>query len=76
MQLIRYLISVRDTLSAIEMDRLRKTTWIPREGEGKIEGTVGANGEKGKPRTVRYRAGDLYEVSGAHSQSVSSRSLC
>ncbi|GAA5870207.1 hypothetical protein JCM16303_001925 [Sporobolomyces ruberrimus] len=60
-QLIRYLISVRDTLSAIEMDRLRKTTWIPREGEGKIEGTVGANGEKGKPCTVRYRAGDLYE---------------
>lgn len=45
------------------MDRLRKTSWLPKEGEGRVEGAVGANGEKGKPRTVRYRAGDLYEVS-------------
>ncbi|GAA6015207.1 hypothetical protein JCM11491_000504 [Sporobolomyces phaffii] len=60
-QLVKYLISVRDTLSANETDRLRKTTWLPREGEGKVEGPVGPNGEKGKPRTVRYRAGDLYE---------------
>ncbi|GAA5908053.1 uncharacterized protein JCM6883_004102 [Sporobolomyces salmoneus] len=60
-QLVKYLVSVRDTLSATEQDRLRKTSWLPREGEGKVEGTVGANGEKGKPRTIRYRAGELYE---------------
>lgn len=66
-QLVKYLISVRDTLSANETDRLRKTTWLPREGEGKVEGAAGPNGEKGKPKTIRYRASDLYEVSPSNS---------
>ncbi|GAA6058557.1 hypothetical protein JCM10212_006996 [Sporobolomyces blumeae] len=60
-QLVRYLISVRDTLSTTEFDRLRKTTWLPKEGEGKVDGPPGPNGEKTKPKTVRYRAAELYE---------------
>ncbi|GAA5977366.1 hypothetical protein JCM5350_002442 [Sporobolomyces pararoseus] len=60
-QLVKYLVSVRDTLSGTELDRLRKTSWLPREGEGKVEGTEGPNGEKSRPRTIRYRAGELYE---------------
>ncbi|GAA5922620.1 uncharacterized protein JCM15063_003364 [Sporobolomyces koalae] len=60
-QLVRYLVSVRDTLTATETDRLRKTSWLPREGEDRVAGAPGPNGEKGKPKTIRYPASQLYE---------------
>ncbi|CEQ42128.1 SPOSA6832_03919 [Sporobolomyces salmonicolor] len=62
-QLVRYLVSVKDTLSATELDRLRKTSWLPKEGEAKVESPAGADGVKPKPKTIRHMAGDLYEVS-------------
>ncbi|GJN91725.1 hypothetical protein Rhopal_004748-T1 [Rhodotorula paludigena] len=60
-QLVRYLVSVKSTLTAAEKDRLRKTNWLPREGEAKVEQPVGADGTKPRPKTVRYRAAELYE---------------
>ncbi|GAA6047852.1 hypothetical protein JCM3770_004674 [Rhodotorula araucariae] len=60
-QLVRYLISVKDTLTVGEKDRLRKTTWLPREGEAKVEQPLGGDGTRPRPKTVRYRAADLYE---------------
>lgn len=61
MQLLRYLVSVKDTLTAAERDRLRKTSWLPREGEAKVEQPAGADGVVPKAKTVRYRASELYE---------------
>lgn len=60
-QLLRYLVSVKDTLTAAERDRLRKTSWLPREGEAKVEQPAGADGVVPKAKTVRYRASELYE---------------
>ncbi|GAA5832862.1 hypothetical protein JCM11251_000508 [Rhodosporidiobolus azoricus] len=60
-QLVKYLVSVKDTLSPTERDRLRKTAFLPKEGEAKVEQPVGVDGVKPKPRTVRYRASELYE---------------
>ncbi|BGP44913.1 hypothetical protein JCM10450v2_000728 [Rhodotorula kratochvilovae] len=60
-QLVRYLLSVKDTLTAGEKDRLRKTTWLPREGEAKVDQPLAADGTRPRPKTVRYRAADLYE---------------
>ncbi|BGP21645.1 ubiquitin system component Cue [Rhodotorula toruloides] len=60
-QLVRYLISVRNTLTPAEQDRLRKTAFLPREGEGKVEQPPGSDGVKPKPKTVRYRTSELYE---------------
>ncbi|BGO96619.1 hypothetical protein RTG_00437 [Rhodotorula toruloides ATCC 204091] len=64
-QLIRYLISVRNTLTPAEQDRLRKTAFLPREGEPKVEQPPGPDGVKPKPKTVRYRASELYEPTDA-----------
>ncbi|GAA5980148.1 hypothetical protein JCM10908_001550 [Rhodotorula pacifica] len=60
-QLLRYLVSVKETLSAAERDRLRKTSWLPREGEAKVAQPAGPDGVVPKPKTVRYRASELYE---------------
>ncbi|KWU45472.1 hypothetical protein RHOSPDRAFT_28836 [Rhodotorula sp. JG-1b] len=60
-QLLRYLVSVKDTLTAAERDRLRKTSWLPREGEAKVEQPAGTDGVVPKAKTVRYRASELYE---------------
>ncbi|GAA5899994.1 hypothetical protein JCM6882_007020 [Rhodosporidiobolus microsporus] len=64
-QLLKYLVSVGDTLSATERDRLRKTAFLPKEGEPKVEQPPGPDGVRPKPRTVRYRAGELYEPTDA-----------
>lgn len=64
-QLIRYLISVRNTLTPAEQDRLRKTAFLPREGEAKVEQPPGPDGVKPKPKTIRYRASELYEPTDA-----------
>ncbi|GAA6001650.1 hypothetical protein JCM10207_002248 [Rhodosporidiobolus poonsookiae] len=61
---LKYLVSVRDTLSSAERDRLRKTAFLPREGEAKVEQPPGPDGERPRPKTVRYRAGELYEPTG------------
>ena len=60
-QLVRYLVTVQETLSPAEKDRLRQTRWLPREGEAKVEQPAGAEGVQPKPKTVRYKAADLYE---------------
>lgn len=54
-KLTKYLVSVRDTLSTSEVERLRKTAWLPKEV------VLAAGAVAGK--TVRYPAGELYEVS-------------
>jgi hypothetical protein len=40
---------------------LRKTTFLPKEGEAKVDQPVGKDGVKPEPRTVRYRPSELYE---------------
>lgn len=59
---LRYLCSVRDALSSTELERLKRTAWLPREGEAKVESLPGPNGEPRRPKTVRYPASQLYEV--------------
>ncbi|UZJ56469.1 hypothetical protein CBS101457_005789 [Exobasidium rhododendri] len=54
-QLITYLAANKETLSALEKDRLVKTAMFPKAGE------VGPPGKDGKPRILRYRASQLYE---------------
>lgn len=61
LQLLRYLVSVKDTLTSAERDRLRKTSWLPREGEAKVAQPAGPDGVVPKPKTARYRASELYE---------------
>ena len=63
--MVKYLVSVKDTLSAAELDRLKKTAFLPKEGEALLPGLPDANGNTGKPRTVRYCANQLYEPSDA-----------
>lgn len=50
MELMKYLVAIKDTLQPIEKDRLRETTAFPEEA--KVH-------DSGKP--VRRKAGDLYE---------------
>lgn len=54
-ELLTYLASIRDSLSALEVDRLKKTPIWPKEGE------VGPPGKEGKPKVIRYKASQLYE---------------
>lgn len=49
--LVKYLLTIQDSLSKDEIDRLAKTPWLPREGETAPEGS--------KPQ--KYRASQLYE---------------
>ncbi|KAI9626276.1 hypothetical protein KEM48_010528 [Puccinia striiformis f. sp. tritici PST-130] len=35
--LVKYLVSVKDILTDIEIDKLRQTNWLPKEGEPKVE---------------------------------------
>ena len=58
---VKYLVSIRDTLSPAEVDRLRKTSWLPKEGEAKVAQPAGADGKVPTPKTVRYTADQLYE---------------
>ncbi|KAM0748229.1 hypothetical protein T439DRAFT_328208 [Meredithblackwellia eburnea MCA 4105] len=62
-ELARYLVSVRDTLSNAELDRLRQTQWLPKEGEAKVHQPPGSDGAPKKPKTVRYQAKQLFEPS-------------
>jgi hypothetical protein len=50
--LTRYLVSVKDMLTEVELDRLKETRWLPREGEEPSE-------RGGKTRVVRYVLGLL-----------------
>lgn len=53
--LLGYLVTIRDSLAPLEIDRLKKTAIFPKAGE---PSTVGPNG---KPKLTRYRASQLYE---------------
>lgn len=57
--LLTYLASNRESLSSIEIDRLRKTPIWPKERE------MGSLTNEGKGKIVRYRASQLYEPSDA-----------
>lgn len=52
--LVKYLISVQDSLTSSEFSRLSKTAWLPKEGES-------ATNEGGQ--SPKYRASELYEPS-------------
>ncbi|EJD01998.1 uncharacterized protein FOMMEDRAFT_109078 [Fomitiporia mediterranea MF3/22] len=52
--LIKYLVAVQQTLSSVEMDRLRQTSCFAKE-------TVGDEAETGQVTKPRFKAGDLYE---------------
>lgn len=54
-ELLTYLASNKEHFSSLEIDRLKKTPIWPKEGE------AGPLGKDGKPKTVRYRANQLYE---------------
>ncbi|KAH9824771.1 hypothetical protein DFH28DRAFT_941666 [Melampsora americana] len=54
--LVKYLVSVRDILTDVEVDRLKHTNWLPKDGEPKL----------GKPKTIRYAASQLYEPTPAN----------
>ncbi|CAO1625305.1 unnamed protein product [Parajaminaea phylloscopi] len=54
-ELLSYLSANRETLSSMEIDRLRKTPIWPREGE------KGSLSKDGKEKPIRYRANQLYE---------------
>lgn len=52
--LVKYLVAVQQTLSPLEMDRLRQTSAFPREAtpeDANVDPTT----------KTRYKAGDLYE---------------
>lgn len=61
--MVRYLVSVKESLAGSELERLRKTAWLPKEGEAKVQVPTGEDGVVKKPRTVRYSAEQLFEVS-------------
>ncbi|KDE08540.1 hypothetical protein MVLG_01317 [Microbotryum lychnidis-dioicae p1A1 Lamole] len=63
---VRYLVSVSATLTANELDRLRKTAWLPQEGEAPIISAPDAEGQIGNSKTVRHMAATLYEPTEAH----------
>ena len=54
--LVKYLVSVRSTLTFPEMKRLRETPAFPKEGGRKEQST-----SETSPNVQRYRAEDLYE---------------
>ncbi len=58
--LLTYLSTNKETLSALELERLRKTAMLPKHGE------VGPLGKDGKPKIVRYRASQLFEPTDTH----------
>jgi Protein of unknown function (DUF3684) len=49
--LARYLVSVKDMLTEVELDRLKETRWLPREREDPVKLA------SGKMRVVRYVLG-------------------
>lgn len=59
--LVKYLVSVKDILTDVEVDRLRNTSWLPKDGDSKIAPPPGPDGKPRKPRTTRYCANQLYE---------------
>jgi len=52
-EMLRYLVTVKDTLSSQELDKLRKTAFLPKQGEPLLPGLPDANGNVGPPRTQR-----------------------
>ncbi|KAL8283592.1 hypothetical protein RQP46_005387 [Phenoliferia psychrophenolica] len=60
-EITRYLVGVKDTLSAVELERLRQTQWLPKEGEARIPQPKGPDGVTPKPKVVRYSASNLFE---------------
>lgn len=54
--LIKYLVSVRSTLTVPELRRLSETPAFPKEGEGKEHSAAETS-----PKVQRYKARDLYE---------------
>ena len=54
--LVKYLVSVRSTLTFLEMRRLSETPAFPKEGAGKEQSAA-----KTSPKVQRYRAKELYE---------------
>ncbi|KAM0793307.1 hypothetical protein ACM66B_000766 [Microbotryomycetes sp. NB124-2] len=63
---VRYLVSIRQSLSAVELDRLKKTAWLPKEGEAKVPQPALADGTPVKPKTVRHLASTLFEPLDEH----------
>ncbi|OAV92499.1 hypothetical protein PTTG_01164 [Puccinia triticina 1-1 BBBD Race 1] len=66
--LVKYLVSVRDTLTDFEVDKLRQTNWLPKEGEPKVVPPPGPDGKAREPKTIRYSASQLYEPSVANQE--------
>lgn len=60
---VRYLVSVKESLAPNELERLKKTAWILKEGEAKVPQQAGPDGVAKKPKTARYPAEQLFEVS-------------
>ena len=54
--LVKYLVSVRSTLTILEIVRLRETAAFPKEGAGKEQTAAGTSS-----KVQRYKAKDLYE---------------
>ena len=54
--LVKYLVSVRSTLTLLEMKHLSQTPAFPKEGASKGQSVPGIS-----PKVQRYRAEDLYE---------------
>ncbi|KAK4046064.1 hypothetical protein OIV83_006387 [Microbotryomycetes sp. JL201] len=63
---VRYLVSIRQSLSPVELDRLKKTAWLPKEGEEKVPQPPLADGTPVKPKTIRHLAANLYEPTDEH----------
>lgn len=64
--LVKYLVSVRDILTDVEVDRLKHTNWLPKDGEPKVQPIPGPDGKVRKPKTIRYAASQLYEPTTAN----------
>ena len=54
--LVKYLVSVRSTLTFLEMTHLRETPVFPKEVAAKEQSAAGTS-----PNVQRYRANDLFE---------------
>ncbi|KAK4050523.1 hypothetical protein OIO90_005106 [Microbotryomycetes sp. JL221] len=63
---VRYLVSIRHSLSSLELDRLKKTAWLPREGEAKVAQPPSSDGTPNKAKTIRHLADKLYEPTDEH----------
>ncbi|MBW0477365.1 hypothetical protein O181_017080, partial [Austropuccinia psidii MF-1] len=66
--LVKYLVTVKDTLTDLEIDRLKHTSWLPKDGEPKVDPPPGPDGKPRKPKTKRYTANELYEPSPANQE--------